>query len=127
MSEWEDFCGSMGWANDEYATDRLRNYIDRGHDEEEEEILRENGYKTVNEWNAIDRRVKKGEKGIYLPYVKIRLFSESQTVESRINNQAHNLTNKRHFQTFEDAILWAKSNPGKGITRSPTGEGFIEK
>jgi len=127
MSDWEDFCNSMGWANDEHAIDRLRNFIDSGNEIDKEENLREDGYKTVKEWNAIGRIVKKGEKGMYLPYAKIRLFSESQTVESRVNNQAHNLTNKRHFQTFEDAILWAKSNPGKVIIRSPTGEGFIEK
>lgn len=127
MSDWEDFCDSMGWANDEHATDRLIDYIDRGNEKEEEENLREDGYKTVKEWNAIGRSVKKGEKGKYLPYAKVRVFSESQTVESRISNQAQNLTNKRHFQTFEEAMLWAKSNPGKIITRSPAGEGFIEK
>lgn len=127
MSDWEYFCDSMGWANDEHATDRLIDYIDRGNEKEEEENLREDGYKTVKEWNAVGRFVKKGEKGTYLPHAKIRVFSESQTAESRISNQAQDLTNKRHFQTFEEAILWAKSNPGKVITRHPAGEGFIEK
>lgn len=128
MSEWEDFCGSMGWANDEHATDRLINYIDRGNERELEDQLREDGHKTVKEWNAIGRNVKKGEEGRYLPYGKIRVFSESQTIESKFSSQpAANPTNKQHFQTFEEAKRWAKNNPGKTIMRSPTNNGYIEK
>lgn len=127
MSEWEDFCDSMGWANDGYATDRLIDYVDRGNEKEKEDNLRENGYKTIKEWNNIGRNVKKGEKGIYLPYAKIRVFCESQTVENRANHQINNIDKKCHFQTFKEAMLWAKSNPGKIIIRSPYGEGFIEK
>lgn len=127
MSDWEDFCDSKGWANDEHATDRLIDHINRGNEEEEGYNLREEGYKTVKEWNAVGRSVKKGEKGIYLPHAKIRVFNEPQTIESRIQSQIQNQTNKRHFQSFEEAIMWAKSNPGKAITRAQTGEGYIEK
>lgn len=28
MSDWEDFCESMGWKNDEYATDKLIDHIE---------------------------------------------------------------------------------------------------
>lgn len=73
MSEWEDFCGNMGWANDEHATDRLIDYIDRGNEKEKEENLREDGYKTVKEWNAIDRRVKKGLKRLDFDITDIML------------------------------------------------------
>lgn len=29
MSDWEEFCDQMGWANDEHATDKLIDYIER--------------------------------------------------------------------------------------------------
>lgn len=32
-----------------------------------------------------------------------------------------------HFETFQDAMAWAKSNSGKTITRSPDGNGLIKK
>jgi len=126
MGDWDDFCASRGWANDEYAVDKLINHIERGNKEEQERELRENGYKTVNEWNAVGRSIKKGEKGIS------RLFSEEQTIESKLNRRPENqpeinLTNKSHFSTFEEAIMWAKNNPGKAIIRSSTGEGYIVK
>lgn len=128
MSDWEDFCGSMGWANDEHATDKLIDHIDRGNERELEDELREDGYKTIKEWNAIGRNVKMGENGRYLPCGKIRVFSESQTIESKSSNQpvAYPI-NKQNFQTFEDAIRWAKNNPGKTIMRSPKNNGYIEK
>lgn len=34
---------------------------------------------------------------------------------------------EEHFSTFEEAKLWAMNNTGKAITRSPDGNGFIEK
>ncbi|WP_339934707.1 hypothetical protein [Vreelandella glaciei] len=34
---------------------------------------------------------------------------------------------KQHFTSFQEAMAWAKRNPGKSITRSPDGEGFVEK
>lgn len=128
MSDWEDFCDSMGWANDEHATDRLIDYIDSGNEKEKEESLREDGYKTLKEWNAIGRSVKKGEKGICLPYAKIRVFSESQTSPTNFScNSNSSGYGKMHFDTFEKASSWAKENPGKPFTRSPDGNGFIEK
>ena len=32
-----------------------------------------------------------------------------------------------YFETFQEAMAWAKSNPGKTITRSPDGNGYIKK
>jgi hypothetical protein len=125
---------SDDWRDDEYTCENRINSINSSNkrhenqerEQEEEEELRNAGYKTVKEWNSVDRSVKKGEKGKYLPYEKIRLFSQSQTIESKFSGQPEaNLTNKRHFQTFEEAMTWAKSNPGKVITRSPTGKGYI--
>ena len=34
---------------------------------------------------------------------------------------------KKEFSSFQDALVWAKANPGKTIVRSPDGVGFIEK
>lgn len=34
---------------------------------------------------------------------------------------------KKEFSSFQDALAWAKANPGKTIIRSPDGVGFIEK
>ncbi len=34
---------------------------------------------------------------------------------------------KKNFSSFQDALVWAKANPGKTIIRSPDGVGFIEK
>lgn len=31
------------------------------------------------------------------------------------------------FDTFQDAMTWAKNNPGKAIARSPDGIGYIKK
>ncbi len=35
--------------------------------------------------------------------------------------------NSKKFSSFQDALVWAKANPGKTIIRSPDGVGFIEK
>lgn len=32
-----------------------------------------------------------------------------------------------YFETFQEAMVWAKSNPGKTITRSSDGNGYIKK
>ena len=37
------------------------------------------------------------------------------------------LNSKREFASFEEAVAWAKANPGKSIVRAPDGIGFIEK
>tara|TARA_Y100000310_G_scaffold27153_1_gene25834 strand:+ start:4531 stop:4905 length:375 start_codon:yes stop_codon:yes gene_type:complete len=93
----------------------------------EHELL-DQGYKTVKEWKDVGRSVKKDEKGKYLPCAKIRVFSEDQTLESQFSGQSEvNSSDKRHFHSFEEAITWAKNNPGKVITRSPAGNGYIEK
>jgi hypothetical protein len=33
----------------------------------------------------------------------------------------------RQFSTIQEALDWAKNNPGKVISRSPDGEGFVGK
>ena len=35
--------------------------------------------------------------------------------------------NSKKNSSFQDALVWAKANPGKTIVRSPDGVGFIEK
>lgn len=37
------------------------------------------------------------------------------------------LNSKREFNSFKEAVAWAKANPGKCIVRAPDGIGFIEK
>ena len=32
-----------------------------------------------------------------------------------------------YFETFEDAMIWAKRNPGKIIIRSKDGNGYVKK
>ena len=34
---------------------------------------------------------------------------------------------KKKFSSFQDALVWAKANPGKTIIISPDGVWFIEK
>ena len=90
-----------------------------------EDELRDSGYMTVKEWNAVGRVIKKGEHGKYLPCAKIRVFSESQTTASTFSNDSDQT--KRYFETFEEAKSWAKENTGKVIIRAPNGNGYIEK
>ena len=94
-----------------------------------EHELRDNGYKTVKEWNSLGKVVKKGEKGKYLPCAKIRVFSESQTTTSNYtgNSDFSDSGISKCFDTFNEAMSWAKENPGKTITRSPDGKGYITK
>ncbi len=93
-----------------------------------EHELRDNGYKTVEEWNKVGRIIKKGEKGRYLPCAKIRVFSESQTIASNFSKgETSKIMTDKHFKTSNEAIAWAKKNPGMVITRSPDGNGFITK
>lgn len=94
-----------------------------------EHELRDNGYKTVEEWNEVGRIVKNGEEGRYLPCAKIKVFSESQTTTSNFSKSENKseLIIDKHFKTSDEAIAWAKENPGRVITRSPDGNGFIAK
>jgi hypothetical protein len=68
MSDWEDLCEHMGWPNDEHATDRLVDHLNRGNDLALAQELRKDGYKTIKEWNLVGRSVIKGENGRYFPY-----------------------------------------------------------
>lgn len=128
MSDWDDFCSGMGWANDEYAADKLYDLIENGYKKEQESELLKQGYKTVKEWNAIGRSVKKGEKGSYLPYSNTIAFSEDQTSPTKLSCNSKRLEcEKNLFDTYEKAISWAKENPGKAITRSADGKSFTVK
>lgn len=71
--------------------------------------------KTINEWNEYGRLVKKGEKGEYDRSSGNVLFDISKTIEML------------RFDTFKEAMEWAKEHPGEKITRSPDGYGFIKK
>lgn len=124
MGDWQDGYDAGLWGEDgiPYGIDSPCWNDDWEHE------LRDNGYKTVKEWNLLGRSVKKGEKGRYLPCAKIRVFSESQTGPTNFSSNSNSSEDgKKHFDTFEKAISWAKENPGKTITRSPDGNGFIEK
>ncbi len=94
-----------------------------------EHELRDNNYKTVEEWNKLGRIIKKGEEGRYLPCAKIRVFNESQTIISNFSKSENNseLIVDKHFKKSDEAIAWAKKNPGRVITRSPDGNGYIAK
>ena len=83
------------------------------------------GYKTIEEWNSVGKVVKKGEKGSYLPCAKKRVFSESQTTISNYTSVDTGV--KKHFDTFELAMIWAKENIRKAIMISPDGNGYITK
>lgn len=92
-----------------------------------EHEFRDNGFKTVKEWNSVGRTIVKGEKGKYLPCAKITVFSESQTAQSKFSSYSTPSEGQKCFKTYEKAISFAKENPGKAITRSPDGKGFIIK
>ncbi|MNG13418.1 hypothetical protein D3C84_970970 [compost metagenome] len=58
-------------------------------------------------------------------------FAADKVINLNSRTNTENLGWKRHlhknnFDTFQDAIAWAKENPGKAIKRAPTGNGFIE-
>jgi len=64
-----------------------------------------------------------------LPCARIRVFSESQTNTSKSHTSENASESKiqKHFETYDEAVSWAKENPGRTITRSPDGNGFITK
>lgn len=124
MGDWQDGYDAGLWGEDgiPYGIDDPCWNDDWEHD------LRSSGIRTVEEWNAIGRVVVKGEKGFYLPCARILIFRESQTILSKFNNGSEFDTDEKYyFETYLEAKLWAKENPGVAITRSPTGKGFIKK
>ncbi|MDC9728771.1 MAG: hypothetical protein PSN04_05490, partial [Methyloprofundus sp.] len=42
-------------------------------------------------------------------------------------DNSYEIKNPDFFETFQEAIAWAKSNPGKSITRAADGNGYIKK
>ena len=93
-------------------------------DDWEHELLAD-GYRTIQEWNALGRIVTKGKKGMFLPCARIMVFSESQTEPSPQAAHHANQGEPLHFKTFAEAAAWAKCNPGRSVSRSPDGDGFI--
>jgi len=116
MGDWEDVFGSAGMDPDFAPWDSPS-----WNDEWEYDLI-DQGFKTVQEWNALNRIIKKGEKGKHLPSLQKMVFSEQQTINSQ-----RPFYSEEYFATYEEAIAWAKSNPGKPITRSPDGKGFTKK
>lgn len=47
--------------------------------------------------------------------------------EQRQTRNEKSTSSKNTFPSFQAAITWAKENPGRAITRSPDGIGYIEK
>ncbi|MGE6171029.1 hypothetical protein ACLHZW_17480 [Aeromonas media] len=113
MGDWEDVFGESGMQADFAPWDSPCWNDDWEHE------LRENGNLTVREWNREGRGIKKGEKGRWLPCAKVTVFAEAQTYAIS--------DNKMRFDTFREAMDWAKAHPGVSITRSHNGEGFVEK
>ena len=124
MGDWQD-----GYDAGLWGADGIPYRIDSPCWNNDWEVeLRNEGFKTVKEWNKLGRKIKKGEKGTYLPCLKITVFNENQTEENRPSNHSKIYqSGKQYFKSAEEAMIWAKKNPGKIITRSPTGIGFIEK
>lgn len=131
-SDWDYINEHMG-GHDE---DGLPNFMSEpgfGRDDELydwKQKSRDNGRKTLKEWNLVGRSIKKGEKGKWSDATFTRcVFSESQTtIDSFINREkAPVSTEQAQFQTYEEAVSWSKANPGRTITRSPDGNGFIIK
>ncbi len=123
MGDWQDGYDAGWWGEDgiPYGIDSPCWNDDWEHE------LRDDGYKTVKEWNSIGRIIKKGEKSMYLPCAKIHVFSECQTIDKKFIDQLINANNKHQFQTFAEAMTWSKNNHGATIIPNPTGEGYIEK
>ena len=113
MGGWEDIFGEAGMQADFAPWDSPCWNSDW------EDALREKGNLTVKEWNRKGRKVKAGEKGRWLPCAKVAVFSEAQTYA--VNG------NKMRFDTFREALEWAKEHPEKSITRCPISGGFVEK
>ena len=103
--------------------------------DEWEQRLLDQGYRSVEEWNEVGHVVKKGEKGRFLPCACVLVFAESQTKYSaafvrhrqeiaRLDaerdqriSQCAETYNLRHFHNFASATEWAKRNPGRSISR----------
>ena len=70
MGDWEDVFGSAGMDPDFAPWDSPS-----WNDEWEYDLI-DQGFKTVQEWNALNRIIKKGEKGKHLPSLQKMVFSE---------------------------------------------------
>lgn len=92
-----------------------------------ERELRDNGSKTVAEWNQVGRIVQNGAKGTHLPCARITVFQLSHTTEGAASRSAcrSNVGIEKRFETFAEATRWAGENPGKIITRESGRNGFI--
>lgn len=120
MSDWEDCYGrgdAEPWNSPSWNADW-------------EISLISDGCKTTKQWNMDSRIVKKGERGIKLPYLGLVVFSFEQTkpVKNYFNGvHSSDDSNFFYFSTFKKASEWAKKNPEMLILRAPDGIGFIVK
>lgn len=123
MGEAFDFIAKYGhspWDSPSWNDD-----WEREQEQKQREELIGEGYRTIQAWNALGRVVKKGETGVSLHYDRVTLFGEEQTEASPRGSNSIDPTGSLHFRTYVDAIEWAKRNPGRSITRSQDGNGFI--
>ena len=120
MGDFEDVFGSAAMSADFAPWDSPC-----WNDDWEQSYLDNDDYKTVSQWNKIYRYIKKGEKGKYLPCARVRLFHKSQTRPITTNKDDINMDIS--FESAEEAIVWAKQNVGRVITRSPDGKGYVAK
>lgn len=55
------------------------------------------------------------------------LYEESNEENYRSDSDKRPQADITKFHTFQDAIAWSKENPGRSITKSPDGNGYIIK
>ena len=133
MADHDDFPG-LYFPDDEGKYD----YDSPCWNDDWEHDLRDGGSKTLEELNSVGRVINKGEKGTYLPCAEITVFSESRTSkkkefkfsdEYKLEFSDEYKLELEHvfetFETFQEAMTWARNNPGRVITRSPVGNGYI--
>lgn len=91
--------------------------------EDRKRELYEEGYMSAAECKAAGRIIKTGAKGLFVPFVG-HFFKEEDLdpITSPVD-----LASELRFETFEEALDWARDNRGRSITRSPDGCGFVSK
>jgi hypothetical protein len=55
------------------------------------------------------------------------VFAEAQTEPSTAFGTTADGGAPVRFETYDDALDWARQNPGRPITRSSDGSGFVAK
>lgn len=70
--------------------------------------LKQDGYKTMHDWNLLGRVIKKGEKGVYLRCERSTVFKIDQTFLDRRLAHSFCTTRKPPKKNEEDAVLLGK-------------------